>query len=159
MSSHCDKFNITLEELLDFLSEVLNDLNREGLIEEDGSLTEVAAMILQNWKGVEIVESFCNEHEIWADCAQRKPEILMSNFDALGKFGLDSNKIKLPLIVYLKAKKEGKGCVISDDDVSIMFDYVIALSRHAINHVAEMRKKNANYMKNFPLDELSKKFV
>jgi hypothetical protein len=157
MSSYCDKFNITLEELLDFLSDVLDDLNQEGIIEEDGSLTEVAAMILGQYKGNEIVESFCGEYEIWQDCAERKPDILLSNFEALGKFGLDPKKIKLPLEIYLKAKKEKKGCVISDDDVSIMFDYIISLSRHAINHVTEELKKNEKYLGQFPLSELAKK--
>jgi len=154
MATACERFNVTIDELLNELSCIFDDLHRNGLIEEDGSFMEVVALLLQTWRGEELINYFCENHSAWGDCYKREVSFMLKDFSALfnPEFACVFNKLQVPAKIY----QEGRG--LCADDIDTVFDFLCALAKHACLHVKTKREKQASFLSHFPLEMYERNF-
>lgn len=157
MSTPCEQFNITIEELLNELACIFDNLHEQNLIQEDGSFMNIIALALQQWKNEELIQSFCENHSIWHDCYERKVEFLLKDFSKLFAIQFDDfNKLQVPAKIFMETK--GQNPAITNEDIEFIFDYLVALGRHACRYIITKRITDPNYMAHFPIDNYKANF-
>lgn len=160
VNEHADKFNITLEEFIQHLTDLLDDLFSEGLSPQDGTLLAGAGLFLSTLANETCVESYCRSYLVWGDCYLREVQFLLKDFGSLLDLGFDFNfnQWQHPVRMYLEAEEKGEDFVVTAEDVDMLFDFMVALSRHACRYVAFKRLTQGSYFPEFPLEDYQKKF-
>lgn len=157
-SEAAEKFNITIEEFFDLLGQLLDDLYEAGLCEENGSVMSAASLFLQEYQGESLVLTFAQAHQVWHDCHEKNFDFFLKDFNSLLGIKLNCAGYQKIAQVYLEMKERGEECVISEEDIETIFDFLIALSRHACRYVSAKRQTESSFLPDFPLQQYKQDF-
>jgi hypothetical protein len=157
MDTNREHFNITIKELLEELANIFDVLHEAELCDETGAFMQVVSLLISQTQGEELIESFCSGQEVWQDCHKKDINFLIKDFNSLFNLDFDLNKLQIPARIYIETG--GKNPAVTSEDIDIIFDYLISLSRQACRYVEAKRKTQTDYLPSFTLETHKKNFL
>ena len=161
-----DRIKENIVYLCDLLLDICADAHALGYIDINPSLIKLACDYVKSYNAVNLTEDFIfRSVRYWPQIKEREVSFFENNISSIfGALPFSSDQLNMFKIIYHATDADGQR-FISEDDVGLVWEYLFACCRIAINYMIDnpesysmikVKLANSKNPYTLDLDELSK---
>lgn len=154
--SASDRFHSTVLEFLDTISSCVEDLAYQKMTNLTTFQLVAAKAYLEKFPSTKLLLSFVDNHSTWKSIAKRDVKFVTEQVPILYKdTGMNVAILTCPFECHAKY---GKKSPVTEEDISIIWEYFETMVRIACNYVFNERRRVQGYVSEIDLDHYAQSF-